>query len=649
MARLALRVGSSLVALAAMLTPCVAGDGWNPFDDTNIETNRPPPRKARQAPLPAPDTLPPMEGVSSRPWAQPSTPAPAYSPPVTASPAPGQADEPSWRQSAPVSPPPAAAYPPVRSGELPPPAGDTVQRGDLAPVMSADGSGLPLTFWQGVDPAALAGLIAPLSLPPRSAALAGLWRRLWTSEGLADPETPRGKDGAAGSFAAVRIEALYRSGMVADLAKVLKDRSASSTDPIMGVIAAKARIAVGDRESGCSEIKGLQRAQSSLPKPLRSEFLMLAALCGAGGGDANSAGLAADLLRAEGVDAPLALGVLDALASGTRKLPKAALGKRLSLIEYRFLALLEADRIPGLVAAAEPALLAVLAAESADPVTRIEAAETAAAFHALGPSELAAAYRAAPGAADGAGDASNPIIKRGQLFKAIEAERTPMRKARMARTLLDEVRRAHGPYLVAAAMLSPALGDLRPTPELGWFAETAIEINLAAGRTDAVRAWAVPEFGERAGGLRHWLVLADIADHKWTGRRGDDLVAVEQFALRGRLAPELMHRLVTVLDALDYQIPIPLWEAASRTPQPSSGHLPETGVLSQLQEASKRKEYARTVLTALRTIGPDSGDTAHMIALGDTIRALRRAGLDADARRLGLEALFAGWPRLASN
>jgi hypothetical protein len=38
-----------------------------------------------------------------------------------------------------------------------------------------------------------------------------------------------------------------------------------------------------------------------------------------------------------------------------------------------------------------------------------------------------------------------------------------------------------------------------------------------------------------------------------------------------------------------------------------------------------------------------------MIALGDSIRALRRAGLGADARSLGFEALFATWPRAISN
>ena len=38
-----------------------------------------------------------------------------------------------------------------------------------------------------------------------------------------------------------------------------------------------------------------------------------------------------------------------------------------------------------------------------------------------------------------------------------------------------------------------------------------------------------------------------------------------------------------------------------------------------------------------------------MIALGDAIRALKRAGLEADARRLALEGLFTSWPRSVSN
>jgi hypothetical protein len=96
-------------------------------------------------------------------------------------------------------------------------------------------------------------------------------------------------------------------------------------------------------------------------------------------------------------------------------------------------------------------------------------------------------------------------------------------------------------------------------------------------------------------------------------------------------------------------VPIPLWEAASRTPQPTSGYLPETGVLSELQDAAKKKEFGHTVLLAMKTLGPNGAEGAHMIALGDSIRALKRAGLEPDARRLGLEALLGAWPRTAAN
>ena len=108
-----------------------------------------------------------------------------------------------------------------------------------------------------------------------------------------------------------------------------------------------------------------------------------------------------------------------------------------------------------------------------------------------------------------------------------------------------------------------------------------------------------------------------------------------------------MHRLITVLDALEYDIPIPLWEAASRSPQPSKGYLPETGLLAHLKTATGEKKYGLAVLLTLRALGPDGAEGAHIIALGDSIRALKTIGLERDARRLALEALFASWPRQA--
>ena len=107
--------------------------------------------------------------------------------------------------------------------------------------------------------------------------------------------------------------------------------------------------------------------------------------------------------------------------------------------------------------------------------------------------------------------------------------------------------------------------------------------------------------------------------------------------------------MVTVLDALDITVPLRLWEAAGRIAQPSGGHLPETGVLGELAQAAQQKEAGRTILLVMRALGPDGPEGANALALGDSIRALKRTGLDADARRLAVEALYGAWPRTSGN
>ena len=76
------------------------------------------------------------------------------------------------------------------------------------------------------------------------------------------------------------------------------------------------------------------------------------------------------------------------------------------------------------------------------------------------------------------------------MFVAAEAERTPLKKVRLIRSFLDKSRRA-GLYLSALRMSARASDTVQPVPEIGWFAETAIEIALAAGDYDKARSWAI--------------------------------------------------------------------------------------------------------------------------------------------------------------
>jgi hypothetical protein len=504
----------------------------------------------------------------------------------------------------------------------------------------------PSVSWRGLDAAKVGEMISHLSIPPRSAPLAKLWQRLLSAED--GPSSADRSENAmySASFDAVRMEALYRSGLVTQLRKIVADLRPNPDDPVETLLVARTRIVLGDREPGCVGVKSVQPVQSSLPKSARQDFLLLAALCGVGDGDAGKARIGADLLRSEGVSDAVALASLDALASGNPGSFKMPTTKTSSPLDYRFLELVGAEPI---VAGAEPALLAIMAATDKTAQTRVAAAEAALALHAIPPGELATAYRSArfseQALAQPFAESQPPPLQRALLFQAFDGEKSTIKKARFARALLDEVRRAGGAYMQVAGMLAPAADALRPTPKLAWFTETAIEINLAGNRLDAVRDWISASSGSKTRHFDDWLALADISAANWRGHRGESLHAVEQRAVHGELAPELMHRIVTVLDALDYQIPIPLWEAASRTQQPTNGFLPETGVLSELQNASRQGEQGMVVLLAMRALGPESGATAHMIALGDTSRALKRVGLEAEARQLGLEALYMAWPR----
>ena len=62
-------------------------------------------------------------------------------------------------------------------------------------------------------------------------------------------------------------------------------------------------------------------------------------------------------------------------------------------------------------------------------------------------------------------------------------------------------------------------------------------------------------------------------------------------------------------------------------PQPSGGYLPDTGVLADLAQSAQRGDAGRTILLVMRTLGADGPEGANILALGDSIRALKRVGL----------------------
>lgn len=515
---------------------------------------------------------------------------------------------------------------------------DRIERSDLAPLTAGDGSGTQYDPWAGLSAAELAKLAAHVVLPPRSPVLKAVWARLLDSRSTA-------AGNGADLFEAFRLDSLSRSGL-GD--RVI--RGAGEASGAMGpgqVVLARAQLSEGRTQEACSTVRAFGQDMSHLPELLTREALMLRGACALIADDTAGAGLAASLLRDVGGDLP----GLAALDAGRFPEPRAAEGPAEQWGVADLAAWLAAGGRADAVASDERALgdaLVFLARnEKVDPASRLAAAEGAARRNILAPEGLAEVYLAV--ARNGAG--GSPAAGRAAAYVRAAQEVTPFQKVRAIRGFLDASRQA-GLYMHALAMMDGPVRSLQPVAELAWFAETAIEVALVAGDTARARDWIAGGLNAdpaATGGLDHWAALAAILDAPDSTARARALGAVEEMALGGRFGADALHRLATVLDALDFHVPIPLWEAASRTPQPTGGFLPETGLLSRLQEASRSKRFAETVLLVIQTVGPGTASDANMLALGDAIRALKRAGLEKDARVLGFEALFAVWPRRTSG
>jgi hypothetical protein len=187
-----------------------------------------------------------------------------------------------------------------------------VERGELDPVMAPDSSGLPLDLWRGLDLTTFEELLTRLDLPPRSPVLHQLWRRMLLLRRHAAFGAP-----SSDHFLALRLEALYRSGLLADMTEVIA--STGSSGPLILALSARKDIGLGQTEEGCRTIASLAAPSAGLPGRLKGEVQLLMGYCAAKAGDAQGADLAGNLAREEGLQAELPLNVLAGVATGSNR------------------------------------------------------------------------------------------------------------------------------------------------------------------------------------------------------------------------------------------------------------------------------------------------------------------------------------------
>jgi hypothetical protein len=576
---------AALLAVAAIVTAAgSAGAQWG--GDSAVEQ--------RELPPPAP---PPDDSGRSAPAA----PQDGFSPfPVDPDPAPedGWADDMGPDAPSLSAPAPGERLDDWNAQEFSEP--DAPQEQPAEPARrNAQPTPLPDGLWRGAHGDEIASVLRNVALPSPSPAL----NRLIVAA-LSQP-----LDGEAAT--AAQIAALEKAGAAEALAA------------LRGAGDAVALLAAGRDREAC--------AAAAAPRGGDPEALVVAAWCAAADKQFDAAMLSLDLAREAGAEVEFASASITA-ARGEGKAPAP---KEIGALEAAFLALTDGVG-EGAVARSAPLGLARLARHPGlDPELRIAAAERAAALNIVDGQVLAAAYRAATG-----GD--SPGARRAALFRAAEQAGGDGARAQAAAGLFDSV--GEGLLDVAFAQaLGPAVARIAPSPELSGFAETGLRIAMLSGDFAAAAGWA--QLAVSPGAQRWRTLLAAAAPDPQSAQGGLDTAT--DLATSGRLPAEMMHRLVTVLDALDRDVPIPLWEKASASPQPSDGHLPKTGVLTALKETAEQRETGLAILLAAVALGPKGPAEANLIALGDAVRALSQLGLRDHAQGVALDALYPLW--LASD
>lgn len=509
------------------------------------------------------------------------------------------------------------AIPGTESEAPPAPSRPQVLSPSAGTGSSAQESPLPSDLWSGTDAPALEKLLSGVPLPSPSPALATLVARA-LAQGASN-----------GTELAIRLNALSKAGRI-DQEIALLGRAMQAGEPGAAALYATALLEAGRDDEACAiAIDPPPQSVPATAKPTRAAFLV-PAYCAAAKGDQPGAHLALQLARDRGVQAPVSFAVIEKLGKTSSK--PIALPNSVETFDYLFLKLDPKSLPASLAAKASPALLFLIAHDdSAPPSLRLAAAERAASLNVIDGATLAKAYR---DVAPKLTKAATPPELRAKLFASLEAAPTAKIKAESIDALLASGRDA-GIEIPLGVALQPARADLAADPQAWANAETALRAAILAGDTQAAWAW-IEAGGDQVKRWKLLLAAADPSDSRaeWALSEGVEIVAV------GGLPAPFLHRLLAVLDALDYEVPIPLWDEANKLPQPNDGYLPETGVLSQLKDASDHGDLGRTVLLVATALGPKGPADANLLALGDAVRALKRVGLDAEARRVGFEALY---------
>lgn len=516
---------------------------------------------------------------------------------------------------------------------------------DAAGTLTPDSGGLRTDLWHGTPGPIALRLLALLPSAPDSQAVRGLQRRLLLSSGPAPADLP-----AEGALLAARAERLLAMGALDELGALARAVPGRADDPALARPFAEAALAVGEDDRACGYHDAVAaRADDRF-------WVRLGVVCDLWRGDAVKAEFGARLLGEIGEHDPLlqefvqvavagaAGGAHRLVAAGTLDLAAARIVK--APIDPDVAAI---ESLPVLVSLARgignPPFAARLAAA--------ERAERAGAISAEALIELYADITVEAGPVAGAlraAAADQTAYARALLWRTADVNGDPGQRAQVIRTALDLAGDGSS-WRQTARLFAPLIRRLNIGPAAEPLAPDAIRMLVAAGEPAAARPWlewlrtrADAGNPDARTALRRLWIVARIGG-------GDLLVPYQEAAVAAwwdelrvtdpGAASNRGGAALTLLDALGAPIGVDAWRGLASTPATHPYAAPTAAFRNGVVAGADAGRLAETVLLAAAGLGEVPLDALDPTAVAGVVRALRRLGLEDDARRLAGEAAVA--------
>jgi hypothetical protein len=526
---------------------------------------------------------------------------------------------------------------------------DAVQIGQLnaadpsgVGLLDESNGGFSTALWRDTPRGTIATLLPKLG-PSTSPALQSLARRLLLSGATVPVATEEGP-----SLLALRIAALDRAGDVRDAAALAQAAPSQFADPTFIRAAVDAAWLAGQPKIGCGRSNAVEAGG-------RDEAWRKAnAFCRAFAGEHEAASLSAELLREQNAGDPAFFALLATInGEGDIKLESLPDPSPLAL------AMLRATNKPvpaDVLKGANPATSAAVAAMSNAPsAIRVPAAERAAAFGGVSLDQLAKVYEAQSftaadlASAPSAAKANRDGLGNALLYQAVKAERVPAAEAEAlaAAFALNRATKSAPTPLWLMRLYDPFLSTVTPGPGVGWFAGDATRAYLALGNLAAAKSWTAladvdrilgaSGSGQAPAPLGRLLALADKDAPPVTAAMLAAWYA-EAEAADGTEREARAALFYTLLEALGQPVPAEAWQRLEHGAVATGGTVPSILVRHGLAAAASSARTGETVLYTLLCFGEDGPAGADPTVLAEVIIALRKIGLEADARAIAVEA-----------